>query len=269
MDTAPGIHQPFRSTDAVVTGASSGIGRAIAVELAKQGAERLLVHYRGNRKGAEETVERLDSLGCEGVLCRADLALDQEVDALIEFAFSRLDRVCTWVNNAGVDVLTGAASEWSFQKKLETLLRVDLVGTARLSRAVTDIWRQEDRVAERSPPSMVFIGWDQAPLGMEGDAGQMFGSVKASVMAFAKSLAQDVAPGIRVNTVSPGWIQTSWGTVASDYWDRRARSQALMQRWGRPDDVARAVAFAACPENDFFHGQSVNVNGGWSRKFES
>ena len=101
---------------------------------------------------------------------------------------------------------------------------------------------------------------------MEGDAGQMFGPVKAAVMAFAASLAQTLAPKVRVNTVAPGWIQTKWGESASEYWDNRAKSQALMGRWGSPQDVAKAIMFASDPDNTFLTGQIVNVNGGWNRK---
>ena len=100
---------------------------------------------------------------------------------------------------------------------------------------------------------------------MEGDAGQMFGPVKAAVMAFAVSLAQSVAPRIRVNTIAPGWIQTSWGKQASQAWQDRAKGQSLMHCWGTPEDVARSVVYVSDPENTFLTGQTINVNGGWNR----
>jgi 3-oxoacyl-[acyl-carrier protein] reductase len=143
------------------------------------------------------------------------------------------------------------------------LIDVDVLGTIDLSRLVAD------RLIEQSsapPPAMVFIGWDQASQGMEGDAGQMFGTVKAAITAFAASLAQTVAPHVRVNTVAPGWIKTSWGEASSDYWDHRAQSQSLMHRWGKPDDVAKAVLFAADPGNSFLNGQTIDLNGGWNRR---
>ena len=116
------------------------------------------------------------------------------------------------------------------------------------------------------PPSIVFIGWDQAAVGMEGDAGQMFGPVKGAVMAFAACFAQSVAPEVRVNTIAPGWIQTSWGQSASEYWNHRAKSQSLMHRWGQPEDVAKGVVYVADPENTFLTGQTIDINGGWNRK---
>src|SRR5690606_18083304 len=134
----------------------------------------------------------------------------------------------SWVNNAGVDVLTGEFAAFDFDAKLNQLLQVDVIGTIHLSRIVVS------RMSEQTlglPASMAFIGWDQSSAGMEGDAGQMFAPVKAAITAFAKSLAQTVAPKIRVNVVAPGWIQTSWGQTTSEYWDARARSESLMNRW--------------------------------------
>mgnify|MGYP001814847674 FL=1 len=100
---------------------------------------------------------------------------------------------------------------------------------------------------------------------MDGEAGQMFGPVKAAVMSYARSLAQSVAPLIRVNTVAPGWIRTAWGEDVSDYWNERAKAESLMNRWGHPDDVAKAVVYLADPNNTFVTGETINVNGGWDR----
>ncbi len=256
----------FAATSAVVTGGSSGIGRAICLSLAEAGLDRLLVHYRQNRAGAEVTASAAEEFGCRTMIAQADLAIEEDVQRLADVAFDRLPTVDTWVNNAGADVLTGDAGELSFERKLKLLLDVDLVGTIGLSRGVGPR-RAPQRLGR--PPSMIFIGWDQAPRGMEGDAGQMFGPVKAAVMAFAASLAQTLAPRVRVNTVAPGWIRTAWGKTASDEWDRRAKGEALMRRWGTPEDVARAVLYAADPGNTFVTGQTLEVNGGWERKFVS
>ena len=101
---------------------------------------------------------------------------------------------------------------------------------------------------------------------MEGDAGQMFGPIKSAITSFSKSLAQHLAPHVRVNCVAPGWIRTAWGNVTDAYWDRRARDSSLMNRWGTPDDIAAAVQFLISEEASFISGQTLDVNGGWNRR---
>lgn len=252
----------FDQTSAVVTGASSGIGRATAIALARSGVQQIAIQYRANRAGAEETAAAIEEIGATASIISCDLSDAADRTRLAETAFDQLGKIQTWVNNAGADVLTGDAATLDFDAKLRRLVEVDLLGTIDLSRMIAD------RLIEQSsaqPPSIVFIGWDQAPHGMEGDAGQMFGTIKAAVMAYAASLAQTVAPQVRVNTVAPGWIQTSWGESTSPYWDQRAKSQSLMARWGSPQDVAAAVLFVANPDHSFMTGQTIDVNGGWNR----
>ncbi|MEM1067281.1 MAG: SDR family oxidoreductase [Planctomycetota bacterium] len=256
---------PLNQTAAVVTGASSGIGQAIAVALADAGAARVLVHYRKNRSGAEHTEQLLKQRNCEAFLCSADLSVEDDRTRLVEAALAHLGEIHTWVNNAGVDVLTGEMANASFSEKLDRLWQVDVRGTMLLARQVADVLKTQSAAIA---PSMIFIGWDQAPCGMEGDAGIMFGPIKSAVMAFANSLAQTLAPHVRVNTIAPGWIQTAWGDETSDYWNRRAQQQSLMGRWGKPEDVARAAVYLADPSNSFVTGQTIEVNGGWNRTFE-
>ncbi len=263
-----------------MTGASSGIGRQIAIGLARQhgshgsearsadretAASKLVIHYRKNQRGAEETAAAVESSGATTRLVQADICQAEQRRRLLDESWDFLGPPTTWVNNAGADVLTGEFRHESFAEKLRRLIETDVLGTIELSRQVIQRWTGDISSGEAQPPSMTFIGWDQAPLGMEGDAGQMFGPVKAAVMAFANSLAQEVGPNIRVNTVAPGWIKTAWGETTDSYWDGRAQRQSLMNRWGTPDDVARAVCFVADPDNTFCSGQTIQVNGGWNR----
>ncbi|TWU55806.1 SDR family NAD(P)-dependent oxidoreductase [Rubripirellula reticaptiva] len=261
----------FESTAAVVTGASSGIGRAIAIGLAHAGVSRIAVHYRKNLLGAQQTAFAIEETGATAVAIPADLADPEHGRRLIDRAFDELGPIQTWVNNAGADVLTGDAGAWNFERKLKHLMDVDVIGTIGLSRQVAERLAAQNSLSQdsSSPPSMVFLGWDQSSAGMEGDAGQMFGPVKAAVTAFAKSLAQSMAPKVRINTVAPGWIQTSWGEKTSEYWDSRAKDQSLMGRWGSPDDIAKAVCYLADPANSFLTGQTLEVNGGWSRRYDA
>jgi 3-oxoacyl-[acyl-carrier protein] reductase len=253
----------FEQTSAVVTGASSGIGRATAIALAELGCPQMALHYRSNLEGASETARQVEKHGTNAILIAADLAIETERTRIVDEAFAKLGRVDTWLHIAGGDVLTGPRSKASFDEKLRYLWDVDVAGTIAVAREVTTRWQSQSDGPY--PPSLVLIGWDQAPQGMEGDAGQMFGTIKA---AFGNSLAQEVAPRIRVNVVAPGWIQTAWGEKADDYWNHRAHSQSLMQRWGRPEDIAAAIVYLANPGNTFVTGQTLEVNGGWNRRFD-
>ncbi|WP_202617293.1 SDR family NAD(P)-dependent oxidoreductase [Roseimaritima sediminicola] len=248
----------------VVTGASSGIGRATALRCAASGAEHVLVHYHRNESGARQTAADVEQAGARATVVQADLAVRDDRRRLVDAAWKRNSRVDAWFHIAGADVLTGAAGEWTFEEKLQRLWEVDVRGTIELGRQVAAAMLAQPTAP--SPPAMLFIGWDQAEHGMEGDAGQMFGPIKAAVTAFSRSLAQTLAPRVRVNCVAPGWIQTAWGDSATDTWQRRAQRQALMQRWGRAEDVAAMAVHLCSPHSDFVTGQTIDVNGGWNRK---
>ncbi len=240
---------------ALVTGSTHGIGREVAVALAAAGA-RVAVHGRSAEAAAEVA----------GLLARddrhagtflADLADSPAVEQLIAEVGRRLPTLDTLVLVAGADVLTGPPAKWTFERKLEQLLRVDVVSTMLLARGLGR-WMQD-----REGGSVVTIGWDQAATGMEGDSGELFAATKGAVMAFTKSLARSLAPKVRVNCVAPGWIRTSWGEGASDVWQSRAVRESMLGRWGTPADIAGVVHWLVSPQAAFVTGQVIPVNGGF------
>lgn len=239
---------------AVVTGSSSGIGRAIALELARAGAD-VLVHARQNRTGAEAVAAEIRALGRKAHVLVADFAESADQDRFVDDAWN-WRAIDVWVNNAGVDVLTGPTAAWSFEDKLAALWRVDVVATLRLSRAAGQ------RMKARSHGVILNMGWDQAATGMAGDSGELFGATKGAVMAATRSLAQSFAPEVRVNCLAPGWIRTKWGASASDDWHELARRESLLGRWGEPEDVASVARFLASPAAAFTNGQIIPINGG-------
>lgn len=239
---------------AVVTGSSSGIGRAIARELARAGAN-VLVHARHNREGAEAVAAEIRAAGRETHVAICDLSALAVQDHLVESAW-QWRAIDIWVNNAGVDVLTGPAATWSFEEKLAALWNVDVIGTLRLSRAIGG------RMRERGRGTIVNMGWDQVETGMAGDSGELFAATKGAVMAATRSLAKSLAPSVRVNCVAPGWIRTKWGDSATEDWQQRAKRESLLSRWGTPEDVAHVVRFLASPAAEFINGQVIPINGG-------
>jgi 2-amino-4-hydroxy-6-hydroxymethyldihydropteridine diphosphokinase len=238
----------------LVTGATGGIGRAMAMELASAGAN-VLIHGR-HEESAHDLALELKNAGVKSKMFLADLAESEECNRLVESAWREWDGLDIWINNAGVDILTGEAPSWTFERKLAELLAVDVTATIRISRSVGSQMKAQGNGV------ILNMGWDQAETGMEGDSGQLFGAAKAAVMAFSKSLALSLAPQVRVNCLAPGWIRTAWGTGASDRWQERVQREIPLGRWGTPEDVAKVARWLVSPAAAFITGQTIRINGG-------
>ncbi len=240
---------------AVVTGGTSGIGRAIAVALAAAGS-RVAIHGRSASRAAGVAAELGDSWA--GTFL-ADLAVPGEAERLGDELTTTLPSLDTVVLFSGADVLTGEAAAWPFERKLTELLQVDVTSTMLLARQLGR-WMKE-----RHGGVVITCGWDQAGVGMEGDSGELFAATKGAVMAFTRSLARSLGPEVRANCVAPGWIKTAWGDGASEVWQRRAVRESLLGRWGTPEDIAASVCWLASPGAAFVSGQVIPINGGFRR----
>jgi 2-amino-4-hydroxy-6-hydroxymethyldihydropteridine diphosphokinase len=261
LNELPGEASSSRELTAVralVTGSTSGIGRAIALELAQAGAD-VVVHGRRSLAAAEAVAGLVQSCGVQTQVLLADLRDPRQCAELVERAWKELGRIDVWINNAGADTLTGEAGTWPFEKKLAELLAVDVTATMLLSREAGRRMKVEGRGA------IVNVGWDQAETGMGGDSGELFAAAKGAVMAFSRSLALSLAPQVRVNCVAPGWIRTAWGESASRSWQERVHRETPLERWGLPEDVARTVRWLVSPAAAHITGQTIQVNGGGVR----
>jgi 2-amino-4-hydroxy-6-hydroxymethyldihydropteridine diphosphokinase len=239
---------------ALVTGSTSGIGRAIALELAAAGAH-VIVHGRRLPAMAEVCGEvRKQGVQAAGVL--GELAEPDRRSSFVEYTWRVWGGVDIWINNAGADTLTGEAADWPFERKLQELWAVDVTATIAMSRYVGQ------RMKAAGGGVIINMGWDRAETGMEGDSGQLFAATKGAVMAFTKSLALDLAPEVRVNCLAPGWIKTAWGQSASKSWQERAVQDTPLGRWGTPEDVGKVARWLASPAAAFLTGQIIRVNGG-------
>lgn len=240
---------------AMVTGASSGIGQAIALEFAGAGAD-VIVHYNKSRDAADEVVRQIQSLGRRSISVSADFSNREELAQFVNHAFSIWGRLDIWVQNAGVDLLTGEAPKLDFDSKLQKLLDIDVRAGVILSRLAGQ------KMQQAGSGTILTIGWDQADRGMGGDSGELFSTAKSALMGFTRSLAVSLAPRVRVNCISPGWIKTAWGEAASETWQQRVKRETPLERWGRPIDIAHLARFLVSDEASYITGQVINCNGG-------
>jgi len=240
----------------LVTGGSSGIGRAIAETAAAAGADVALT-YRANEAGANEAAAAIRAAGRRAVVVRADLSSESDLDRVAEAAGAGLGGVDAWINNAGADILTGEGARLSRQAKLDRLIAVDLRGTMLAS------WRAaEIMAAQPDGGTIINMAWDGASNGLAGLNPQLFAAVKGGVESFSRALARSVGPKVRVNTLAPGWIETAYGREAPAAFRDKVTARIPLQRWGRPEDVAGAAIYLASDAARYITGQTLRINGG-------
>jgi 3-oxoacyl-[acyl-carrier protein] reductase len=239
----------------LVTGASSGIGRAIALRCAGAGADIALT-YRKNEEGAEATAREIRQAGRRVEIFRVDISKSEDIHSLVSQVKEAFGIVDVWINNAGADILTGEARAMSRMEKLDLVLSVDLRGTIIASWAAVDLMRAQGGGV------IINMAWDHVSLGMKGENPVLYSAGKGGIASFSKSLARDVAPEIRVNILAPGFIETAFGEDANPRFRQQVIDMTPLGRWGTPDDVAAAAVFLASDDAAFLTGQMIAVNGG-------
>ncbi len=242
---------------ALVTGASTGIGRAIAIALARAGAD-VAITFRTGRRDATAVAAEIERIGRSAAVFQLELSDPASISALARDLRDQFERIDIWINNAGADILTGEDAGKSRLEKLDQLLMVDLRGTILAS------WEAANVMQEQPDGGVIInMSWDHVLFGMEGKNPQMFSAVKGGILSFSKSLARSVAPKVRVNILGPGWIETEFAATAMDPDYHRAVVESTpLGRWGTPDDVARAAVFLASPDAAFMTGQMLMIGGG-------
>lgn len=237
---------------ALVTGGSRGIGRAICLELARQGAA-VAVNYAGNEQAAQETVEACRALGVQAEAFQADVSDPAACESLIAQVKERFGRLDILVNNAGVtrDGLLMTAKPEDFDKVLDTNLK----GAYFCMKAAAKVMMRQryGRIVNLS-----------SVVGLRGNPGQTgYAASKAGVLGLSKAAAKELASrNITVNAVAPGFIETDMTAVLPEKAKTAMLATIPMAAPGQPEDVARAAAFFARPESAYITGQVLCVDGG-------
>lgn len=244
----------LRDKVALVTGGSRGIGRAIVLSLAKEGA-KVLINYKGNEKAAMETLEEVKKIGAEGEIFRADVSVEEEVEKMFNFILEKWGRLDILVNNAGITkdnlLIRMKNEEW------DQVINTNLKGVFYCTRAAVKIMLKQ-RYGRIINVSSV--------IGLRGNIGQAnYAAAKAGIIGFTKAVAREVASrGITVNAVAPGFILTDMTEVLSEEMKKKVLEEIPMGRFGNPEDVANAVKFLASDEASYITGVVLSIDGGLS-----
>jgi len=237
---------------AVVSGASRGIGRAIALDLAKEGAS-VIVNYNSTAKGAEEVVAEIEKMGGQAKAVKANIGQADEAQALIQAAIDNFEKIDILVNNAGItrDMLIMKMSEEEWDQVME----INLKGTFNCSKAAI---RPMMRARFGRIINITSIS------GQIGNAGQTnYSASKAGQIGFTKALAREVASRkITVNAVAAGFVDTEiWSGVSEEIIDGFIDSIPLGRK-GQPEEIAHAVSFLCSEKASYITGQVLAVDGG-------
>lgn len=237
---------------ALVTGASRGIGRAIALELAKEGAD-IVVNYAGNKERAEEVVKEIEEMGRKAISIQADVSDETSVKKMIKDTIKEFNRLDILVNNAGItrDNLIMRMKEKDFDDVINTNLKGVFLCTKAVSRQMMK--QRYGRII-----NMASI------VGVSGNPGQAnYVAAKAGVIGLTKSTAKELASrNILVNAVAPGFISTDMTAELTNEQKEAMLKMIPLAKLGQPEDIARVVRFLASDDSSYMTGQTLHVDGG-------
>lgn len=237
---------------ALVTGGSRGIGKEIALGLAKRGAN-VAITYNSNDSLAQEVVEEIKELGVKALAIKGDSSIEEDVNNIVAKVEGELGTIDILVNNAGITkdnlIIRMKSEDW------DDVLNVNLKGVFLTTKAVVR------GMMKKRYGKIINIS---SVVGVSGNAGQgNYAASKAGLIGFTKSMAKELASrGIRVNAIAPGFIKTDMTDVLKEEIKEDLLRNIPLGSLGQPKDIANAVVFLASEEADYITGQVLNVNGG-------
>ncbi len=239
---------------AIITGAGSGIGRAIAVIFAKEGAKVVVADL--NEKGGEETVKQIESKGGEAVFIKTDVSKDECINKMAETCLSKFGRIDILVNNAGI-VKSGSLAETS-EEDWDQVMNIDLKGVFLGSKRVVPEMEKQGKGKIVNTASIAgLVGFNEL---------SAYCAAKGGVIALTREMALELAPkNINVNCIAPGVIKTAMteGMLEDPAAKKDLEDSTPYPRLGEPEDIAYAALYLASDESDFVNGEVLVVDGGW------
>jgi len=236
---------------ALVTGAAQGIGKAVALLLARNGADIVVSDI--NLEKAEETAKEIQAVGRKAIAIKVDVASLGDVERMVQAVIEHFGHIDILINNAGITrdklILRMAEEDW------DAVLNINLKGTFNCTKVVVR------HMSKQRSGKIVSIA---SVVGEMGNAGQAnYSASKAGVIGFTKTIAREFAQrGINVNAIAPGYIETPMTEALPEKAKEELRRLIPMERLGRPEDVAEAVLFLVSEASGYITGQVLNVNGG-------
>jgi glucose 1-dehydrogenase len=256
------IHRVLKGQKALVTGASKGLGQAIAIGFGQAGAD-VLVNYYSDEAGARYTAKTIEEAGGKAVIFHADTAKEDEVKAMFEAMTDNFGRLDICVPNSGIQL--NARIDEMTTAQWQRVIDVNLTGQFLCAREAVRLFKKQgiDRTVSYAAGKLIFMSSVHDIIPWEGHAN--YAAAKGGIMMLMKSVAQEVAHlHIRVNAISPGAIRTPMNVeklTSQEVYERVLLKLIPYKRIGEPEDVARAVVWLASDESDYVNGTTIYIDG--------
>jgi len=247
------MDMPLSGRVAIVTGSSRGIGRAIAIALAKDGA-RVVVNYQKRLDKAEEVARQIEEIGSQALVLRADVGSEADCRSLVDATAKEFGRIDILVNNAGI--WEGSRVEEISSEALERIIDTNLKGAFYMTGHAVRLMKEQNWGRIVNVSSVIGVR------GYPGDT--MYASTKSALFGFTKSLAKELARwNITANVVIPGFIETDMAHLVGEDVREKVLKNIPLRRWGKPEEVADLVLFLV-EKGDYITGQLLTVDGGYT-----